>query len=148
MSNRSDLHTRTKLTNCLLPNAVTLKTDTNCASVPLKGFRSCFFTVHMGNSGDVLAAGLFWEIIIEDSDDDTTFAPVTVAADVQGNVEDLTLGLAHLINAPAEDSRIFEVQYTGTKKFVRLAINSTGTHTNGTPISVIGMAAGSSHIPV
>lgn len=146
MADKSDLYNRTKETNCLV-TAVT-NADADCASVDMRGFRSVLFLIAIGDSADTLSAVNKIELELEDSDDDSSFADVTDQNFVKGNVEDLTAGLFEVIDDPAEDQTIVQVQYNGPKRYVRVVLNFSGTHTTGTPIAVIGLSAGSIHKPV
>lgn len=92
--------------------------------------------VHVGNSGDTLSSSVYIEVEIEESDDNSTFTDVA-DADLDAYVNGTNDGCIAKIDAPTEDSLVLEVEYHGTKRYVRPVINVTGTHTNGTPISAV-----------
>ena len=98
----------------------------------------------LGNSGDTLSDTVKVDLILEDSDNNTTFAAVTdansviVASDGVAVLPDSN-GIVATIDAPAEDTRKIRVGYLGTKRYARLRFKFTGTHTNGIPIAEIGI---------
>lgn len=150
MADYSDLYNRTKETNCLV--AQTLSADTNCAPVDLgegkpheRAYKKALFLISVGVDA-ALDGSNYWEIEMEDSDDDSTYADVTEASYVTGNVEDLTGGLCFTIDATTEDDVVIAVQYSGPKRYVRIVMNETGTLT--TPVAVVGLAAGARYKPI
>ena len=76
-----------------------------------------------------------------ESDDDSVFTDVA-DADVVGSVTGTNTGTMALVNASGELDTAYKAAYVGSKRYVRPAINVTGTHTNGT---TIGIAAAQGH---
>lgn len=147
----SDLYNSTKEITCLVPQ--TLTADTNCTAVDLgkggldgRNFRSVMFLISLGADASLSGAN-YWTIELEDSDDNSTFADVTTAGYVDGNVEDLTGGACFIVDATTEDETTLAVQYTGPKRYARIVMNETGTIT-GTPVSVVGLLSGARHKPI
>ena len=109
----------------------------NGTGVDLAGFESAMAVVNVGAEGDTLAAGLNFQISLEHSDDDSTYTDCvqadivdgTMAADGVWLILDGTAG-----GNPDTTGSIHQVGYVGGKRYVRLVIAKTGTHTNGTPI--------------
>lgn len=132
--------------SCLVNQVIT--TDEDCSSVDLLGYNDgCIFSVEMGNSGDTLAAGLHTQLEVEESADDSSFTDVD-DADLSDYVDGANDGTFALINAPAEDSTVFTVQYKGSKRYARVVINVTGTHSNGAPYAVTAIRLGKQSLPV
>lgn len=134
-----DLHNNLKVSQLVDP--ATLTSDTDSASVDMQGYDSCEMAVAVGESGDTLSGSVYWQLILEESDDDATFTTVA-AADmlVKGNaITSPSGGVFALIDDAAEDDAVYKVGYIGGKRYVRVNVKPTGTHTNGTPIGVLGV---------
>lgn len=134
-----------KITQSLV--TATKTADANCTGVSMVGYSSVAFIVTMGDSGDTLSGSVKWELEIEESDDNSTYTDAPNAS-VRNYVTGTNTGTFAVIDAPSEDSTVFIGQYTGTKKYCRCVLNSTGTHTNGTPIGVIAIRSGANVLPV
>lgn len=116
-------------------------------SVDMKDYRNLAFVAALGDSGDTLAAGLYIELEIEDSEDDSTFADCADAL-VTNSVTGNNTGTWALVNAPAEDQLAIVTEYKGSARYVRPVVSITGTHTNGCPISIVAHRWGKRTLPV
>lgn len=110
--------------------------DANCSSVDLKNYGVCRFLVAVGESGDTLSGTVYIELEVEESDDDSSFTDVA-NAHLSASVTGANVGTFAKIDAPAEDDALYTVEYRGHKRYARVVVNVTGTHTNGTPIAVV-----------
>ena len=130
------------------PVAVTADTETT--TTDMQGFDSLIMSVLMGDSGDILSGSLFTELILQHGDLANGSDAVAVADTdvVLGEGGGISSGVFALIDAPAEDSAEFSIGYVGKKRYVRVAIDVTGTHTNGTPIGVVALKGHPSLAPV
>lgn len=138
------------LFRALVPQAA-LKVDTNGASfdkTAQPGFEALTMLVHLGASGDTLSGSVFIELEMEESDDDSVWNKV---ANADMSVPDATQkgtegdGVWQKVDDPSEDDVIYKADYIGHKKFARLVLDFTGTHTNGIDLSasyVAGRALG------
>ena len=101
------------------------------------------FLIDMGNSADTLSGSVFWTITLQDSADNITFATVTDAESLLIAIDGAKQASATsiIVDAPAEDQKVFEVTYKvpGNKRYLKLLITPTGTHTNGTPMSAMAV---------
>jgi hypothetical protein len=140
-----DLENIIKDTKCLTPQVVT--TDQDGTAVDLKGYREATFFAMVGASGDTLSGSVKIELELEDSDDNSTFADCA-DADLSNAVAGTNDGCWGLIDDPAEDDTVLSVTYRGSSRYVRPVVNVTGTHSNGTPIAIIGFAVGAEQLPV
>lgn len=122
-----------KFQSCVEAQVVTA--DVNGSSVDLKNFGVCRFLANVGNSGDTLSGTVYIELELEESDDNSSFTDVA-DADVSAAVSGTNDGCFAVIDAPTEDRLLVQVEYRGTKRYVRPVINVTGTHSNGTPIAI------------
>tara|TARA_R110000823_G_scaffold236856_1_gene362476 strand:+ start:676 stop:1101 length:426 start_codon:yes stop_codon:yes gene_type:complete len=114
--------------------ALTATAGFTSAACDLLNHDGSLLIVNMGNSGDTLSASVYWELEVEDSPDNSTWTDVSDYL-ITGAVTGSNTGTFAKVDAAAEDSRIFTTAYLGRQRYVRIVVNKTGTHTNGTPIS-------------
>jgi uncharacterized protein (DUF927 family) len=132
----TNFYTDYKVTNCIV-NAVK-NSDTNCTGVTTEGYSETCFVVDMGNSADTLDGSNYIELEVEESDDNSTYTDVA-NADLVKYVTGNNTGTFGVINAAAEDSTVFMTGYRGEKRYARVVISFTGTHSTGTPMSVLAV---------
>jgi|TARA_A200000159_G_C7075473_1_gene236199 hypothetical protein len=114
-----------KIVNTL--NAQTLtSSDVNGSTVDTKGFNSCFIAVNIGANGGTLNGSNNVTFVLQDSDDDSTWADVTSSALAGGYTVDSS-GVFATIDDGAEDEASAKVAYTGNKRYVRVQADVTGT---------------------
>jgi len=110
----------------------------NGSGVDLKGFEEATAIVDVGAEGDTLSGSVYFEISLEHSDDDSTYTDCVQADIINGTIAaggiwlklDGTTG-----GDPDTTGGQWQIGYVGGKRYVRLVLAKTGTHTNGTPIS-------------
>jgi hypothetical protein len=101
------------------------------------------FLVNMGNSGDTLSGSVYWTIKLQESSDNSTFTDVTDSESlliaIDGEKQDGATSI--VVDAPTEDQKNFEISYKvpGNKQYLKLLIDPTGTHSNGTPVSAVAI---------
>lgn len=102
-------------------------------AVDTAGFESATVVLEVGNSPEVLAAGLYIQPILLESDDtaDANFTAVAVEDMIGGSQG--AAGEIALINAPTEDTLVFLTGYRGNKRFLRVDLVLVGNHATGTP---------------
>lgn len=129
-------------------NPEVLTADKNGVTADMKGFQSVMFVVPVGISGDTLSGSVFVELILQAGDlqDGSDAVAVTDADEVLGNTVDSS-GVFATIDDPAEDDAIHSIGYRGNKRYPRIAVDLTGTHTNGIPIAVLNLKGDPSHGP-
>ncbi len=127
--------------------AQTLTADGTSSSIDMQQYRNCAMLFVIGNSGDTLSGSVFMELEIQVSDDNSTFTAAP-DVDVKNTVTGTNTGTVALINAPTEDSLTVWGEYTGSSRYVRAVVNLTGTHSNGTPVSVVGFRTNPNELPV
>lgn len=130
---RTSLYSDNAFTQVLDPATIT--SDTNCTSVDMKGYDELLFLVNIGESGDTLSGSVKIELEVEESADNSTFTDVA-DADLVNYVAGTNDGCFGVIDAAAEDDARYITGYRGDSRYVRVVLNLTGTHSNGTPISV------------
>lgn len=134
-----------KVTQLLDPATVTA--DGNSASVDLQGYNSVLFLVSVGESGDTLSGSVKIELEVEESSDDSTFTDAA-NVDVRDTVTGTNTGCFAVIDAATEDDAVYTCQYVGNKRYARVVVNVTGTHTNGTPLAILAVRGGAQVLPV
>jgi hypothetical protein len=135
MANK-DLANNLLMTQVLDP--VTTSATVNTAGLDMKGATGGMINVLIGESGDTLSSTVKWDLILQDSDDNSSFSAVTSNTDVSFADVDSS-GIFATIDAAAEDDASYAIGYNGAKRYVRVAITKTGTHSNGTPIGAVGI---------
>ena len=130
---KPDLYNNLTVEQCI--TAEVLTADADGAGIDLQGYEGCLFVANVGVSGDTLSGAVIIELELEESDDDSTYTDVA-DADMIGAVAGTNDGCWAFIDDPAEDDVVVKAQYLGKLQFVRAVVNVTGTHSNGTPISV------------
>lgn len=128
-----DISNRVKAVTC--QDAKVFTADTNGTTVDRIGFESVMFIVNSGIEGDTLSGSVKFDFILEESSDDATFSAVTSSTSVtEGSVD--SSGIFLTLDANGETPQTSQIGYIGGKRYVRVKIDATGTHSNGTPISV------------
>lgn len=134
-----DLFHKTGVESLKIPATITA--DSNSSSVDLANKQGVILAAHIGNSADTLSGSVYLEVEVEHSDDDSTFTDCA-DADIFNAVTGTNTGTIAKIDAPAEDSLVVLTGYKGSKRYVRLVFNVTGTHTNGVPVSAVAITQG------
>ncbi len=112
----------------------------NGTGVDLQGYESATILVDVGAEGDTLASDKYFEISLEHSDDDSTYTDCAQADIIDGTISagGIWLKLDGTANGnPDSAGGIFRVGYVGGKRYVRVVLAKTGTHSNGTPIGAM-----------
>lgn len=128
MTNKSDFIDNDHC-EILVPGAA-LTATTNSSAVNLAGYNSCEVIVLVGaSSADTLSGSVYWTITLQESDTyNTGFTTVGAADTVDGET---TATNSIVIDANAECGLSYKLGYIGQKKYLRIAITATGTHTYG-----------------
>jgi len=131
-----DISNRTKAVT--RQDAAVSTADANGTPVDTQGFESVMFVVNSGIEGDTLSGSVKFDFILQESDDDSSFSAVTSSTSVtEGSVDGS--GIFLTLDANGETPQTSQIGYIGGKRYVRVKIDATGTHSNGTPISVQGI---------
>jgi hypothetical protein len=98
-----------------------------------EGYQGASFHVIYGDSGDTLSASVYWTAKLQScATEGGTYADV--------GTDGILIASANsfgLINAPTEDQKLYHIGYNGTDRWVKVVVTATGTHTNGTIITII-----------
>lgn len=107
--------------------------------IDLAGYNALAVVFNVGNSGDTLSGSVYLELEFQHSLTSGGSYSACADEDVRNTVTGTNTGTIALINAPAEDSRVFVGQYVGNRQFVKVHLNVTGTHTNGIPVGAVAI---------
>ncbi len=110
----------------------------NGTGIDLKGFEEATAIVSVGAEGDTLSSSVYFEISLEHSDDDSTYTDCVQADIINGTIAagGIWLKLDGTTDGdPGTAGGQWQLGYVGGKRYVRLVLAKTGTHSNGTPIS-------------
>ena len=111
--------------------------DANGTGVDLQGFEGAMCVFDIGAEGDTLSSSVHFEVSLEHSDDNSSFSDVAQADIVDGTISSggIFLKLDGTAGGnPDTTGEIFRVGYRGGKRYIRVVLAKTGTHSNGTPI--------------
>jgi len=138
-----DLHNNVDVKEALEAIVVNNDTEGTGSTIDLQGYNSAEMAVSVGQSGDTLSGSLFLEVKLQHSDDGSAWSAVG-AADMLGAVPDAN-GRFALIDDPAEDGVVVAVGYIGSKRYIRVFCDTTGTWTVGTPIAAMAILGRERH---
>jgi hypothetical protein len=138
MPNHTSLYANTGITSLLVP--AVRNSDTASSGLDLQNCDDAVLVAHLGDSADTLNGSNYIEVEFQESDTDVDGDYTAVAnADLTNYVTGTNVGTVALINAAAEDQVVVFAGYKGSKRYIRLKFNFTGTHSTGTPCSVVGL---------
>lgn len=130
----------------LAPQVVTA--DQDGVSIDVRGFDSLAIVVALGAAGDTLAADTKFDFKLQHAEDNGAGSPDSWEAVGSDDVLYQTVdanGVFLTVDADAEAGQAYRVGYKGSRRWVRVQTDVTGTHENGTPVAVIAVQ-GDAHI--
>lgn len=125
----------------------TFTADGNGNGIDTRGFDSVMLAAAVGISGDTLSGTVMIELEVEESDDDSIYTDVA-DDDLLNFVAGTNGGTFAVVDDAAEDDAVYLTGYRGSKRYVRVVVNVTGTHTNGTPIGAVAILGHAHLTPV
>ncbi len=139
-----------RINNVAIENGITPQVhhvDVNGATIDLQQYMDgCRFVASMNGVTDTVSAALYIELEIEESSDDSTWTDAA-DADVIGSVTGTTTGTFAVADSPADVLLAYQGQYVGIKRYCRVVVNLTGSHT-GPTISCVAKKPGYKSPPV
>lgn len=130
-----------KVSQVMVPIVANDDNEGASLSVDRLGYQEVLMIASQGISGDTLSGSVYWTIKFQECDDDATWTNIA-DGDLKNGAN------LWIINAAAEDPTTIIRLYRGGKRYVRIFWDSTGTHTNGTPISGICLLSKPLHGPI
>lgn len=145
---RHDNYNTLKAIKAMEANVVNDDTDGTGEVVDLRGYEAAMLVVNVGESGDTLSGSVKLNLELKHGDESNLSDAEDVAvADMLGEAG-TTDGLFAVIDADGEDGQVYVIGYVGNKRYVRFDVDTTGTHTNGTPIAAEWILGGKSNMRV
>lgn len=129
----------------LIP-AATYAADNTPAKVDLAGFNSAALLIHVGVGGITFDGTNKVEFKLTHSDDDSTYDAVT-ADDVQGVDSVGAGGIVKSLIAAHAAADVTKIGYKGSRRYLKLLADFSGTHGTGTPIAVEVVKGDSRYAP-
>ena len=120
----------------------------NGTGVDLQGYESATLMASVGAEGDTLSSSVHFELSLEHSDDNSTFTDVAQADITDGTISSGGIWLKLDGTAggnPDTTGDVFRVGYVGGKRYIRGVLAKTGSHSNGTAISMIVVKGNARH---
>ena len=149
MANYLDLESNAVVANGVAPVlGDTSGGDVDGTTVDLLNYRYCTFVGSVGTEGDTYSGSVYHEFNVEESADDSSWTDVA-AADLTTSVTSISTvtGCFGLVDAAAEAPGVFVTTYIGSSRYVRGVTVAGGTHTNGTPLSLVSIKHGAKILP-
>ena len=140
-----DLKENVKYVKSLSP--IVQAADVDTTGVDLQGFDSAAVLVDIGAPGVTYSSSVKVDLILEESDDDATYTAVTANTSVTGGTVGST-GIFQTIDADGECNAVYGIGYVGGKRYIRVALDFTGTHSTGTAMGVTVLLGTPLHAPV
>ncbi len=144
-----DLSNNIGISNSII-NAVKT-TGANGSTVDLQGFENATAVVTVGAEGDTLAANLYFTVALQHSDDDSAWSNATQTDIVNGTIaaDGIFLKLDGTTGGnPDTTGGEWQVGYVGGKRYVRLVLAKSGTHSTGTAMSGVIIKSTPRNAPV
>jgi len=144
-----DLSNNIGISNSII-NAVKT-TGANGSTVDLQGFENATAVVTVGAEGDTLAANLYFTVALQLSDDDSAWSNATQTDIVNGTIaaDGIFLKLDGTTGGnPDTTGGEWQVGYVGGKRYVRLVLAKSGTHSTGTAMSGVIIKSTPRNAPV
>jgi hypothetical protein len=120
----------------------TKTTTTLSSACDLAGYEGCLVRFHCGTFGDTQSGSVYIEAELQDSDDNSTYAAVANAYVSFPSAYSARTGTAvgtffqSKTTGAADTAGLYDVGYAGAKRYLKVNVRMTGTHTNGTPMTV------------
>ena len=129
-----DVRSQVSAVASIRPQAVTA--PVNGAGVDLAGFEGALILVELGTFAGTAPTAT---IQVQESDDDATFSPVAA--------EDLDGALPATID-PTNDETVYELNYKGRRRYIRVAVTAVGGTSPSLPMSAVVIRTNARKQPV
>lgn len=137
-----DSYNRNKVTQVLAPLVRT--SDATSSAIDMKDYESLLIVANVGAPGDTLSGSLKIEFEVQHSDTDSNYV-ACADTDLLNSVTGTNTGTFAVVDANAEASSVYKTGYIGSKRYVKVVSNLTGTHSTGTSTAVTAIQ-GHSHL--
>lgn len=135
-----NLYDSVSVATCIDAIVVNNDTEGKGVAVDLAGYETALVIVQCGISADTLSGSVLHTFKLQESatTTDGDFTDVA-AADMEGTQ-------STVIDDAAEDPATIVWGYKGSQRYIRVFDDTTGTHTNGTPIAAVVVKGRPRHV--
>ncbi len=146
MSVLKDVKNKLAIATTVLPQVAIGTTDLTGSAVDTQDSIGVALVAHVGLSGDTLSGSVKLEFEVQHSDASGSGFAACADADIDAAVTGTNTGTFAVVDAAAEDELVYKCNYLGNKRYVKVIVNLTGTHTVGTPVAVTAILL-PAHLP-
>ena len=146
-----DLLNNVYVLETLESEAEDVSSDVECGAVDGKDAAGVLHTINVGAIATTPAEANHTRLVLQDSDDNSTWADVTdenvvkfKIGDTITAMEDATTGLLKALDAAGDADKLYTAQYTGQKRYSRILLKAVGTVTD-IDIGLTAMVFGLGH---
>lgn len=125
------------IVQALVPLVVNDDTEGTGVAIDTANAGAVELVVQVGISADTLSGSVKVLPVLQESDASGSGFAAAATTDV--------VGAFTLIDDAAEDAVVQRVAYIGRKRYIRVFLDTTGTHTNGTPCSAVAVLSRVKH---
>jgi hypothetical protein len=125
------------LSSAIAIAAATYAADTTPPAIDLAGYEAATIFLHIGAGGITFSGTNKIEFVLTHSDDNSTYTNVTAADLVVDALApgSITSGIVRALVAAHAAATVQEIGYVGSKRYLKLLADFSGTHGTGTPIA-------------
>ncbi|MGX1196932.1 hypothetical protein [Parvibaculum sp. MBR-TMA-1.3b-4.2] len=116
------------------------------APVDIQGFHGVEHIVAIGASGDSLSETDRLDLVLEVSEDGSSWEAVSEGGDILGSVD--AGGVFASIDAASKEQSEYRIGYVGSLRYSRIRVVPEGTHDEGTPVAALALLGGADVKPV
>jgi hypothetical protein len=145
MSKHTKLYNNNSIAQVLKPAVI--NSDTSSSAIDMAGYQELLAVVNVGLSADTLNGSNYIYLELQHSDTDSGYA-ACADADIVNPVTGANTGTFAKIDDPAEDETVYFTAYKGNKRYLKVVVNFTGTHSTGTPIGITAIKGQAGAMPV
>lgn len=135
----SSIYNNVQVTQLLDP--ILAQTTRTSDYIDLQGYHDHFITVNIGFALDSLTGSRYWTIQLQEGATTGSFSNVADSDTHNGTA-------SYVLNSSALDEQAYNFSYKGNKRYIRVIVTNTGTHSVGTPMSIIALFGKPSVAPV
>lgn len=121
---KRDIYNHLDQVNLALPQVMTADL-TPANGVEMDDAQGLNLEAVVGANGGTLDGSNYFDLIVEDSDDDSTYTAVTNTAYVLGLTPDSS-GIVATVDGATDDEQTYRCGYVGPKRFARIRADVTG----------------------
>lgn len=134
-----NIYGNTKIEQLLNPiNATSTRTS---SAIDTSGFHERLVLANIGFALDALSGSRYWTIKLQEGETTSAFSDVADSDTFNG-------AGTYVVDGGADDEQVYTFSYKGSKRFLRVTIISSGSHSVGTPMAVTAVLGKPAHAPV